>query len=408
MGCHSEHFDIGCIFLQISLWFLLIAYNGGDPNMSYVKFVNKENLRVARENMGLDSLGASKRITSAKKNLVAEWESGDSLPTWSQITKLSKLYDVPEILFFSKESLPQNKAVPDYRVGSNKEGDVKIKKLINLVITRQRWLEKTLKEEGFSKNHLQGSGKNIQSPHELADFIAKKLNIKVEDIKNISGINARKNVLNYLLQKAEAQGVFIGKTVSFHNLKVEDMRGLFVSNDYCPFIVINRKDATSAQIFSFIHELAHLFRKTDSISNSLDFRTTDNDLDPEEIFCNKVAAELLLPASELTQRFYSKSDIDNLSGLYKVSKIFIFYRLKDLGKIQKEIQAYLEKEIKDETNRNVLKANEEKKKSGGNYTNSMRDSNGALFNKIVSKSYLENKIDYVEASNLLRFSAEKV
>lgn len=385
-----------------------LAYNTNNQNMSRVKFVNTENLRVARENMGLNSFSVSKRISSLKKDIVAEWENGISLPTWLQIAKLSKLYDVPEILFFSKEPLKRNKSVPDYRVGLKKEGDLKIQKLINLVVTRQRWLEKTLKEEGFSKNNLQGCGKDLEDPKDLAELILKKLDIRIEEIKNMTGVYANKNVLSYLLQKAENEGIFIGKTVSYHKLNVEDMRGLFISNDYCPFIVINRKDATSAQIFSFIHELAHLFRKTDSVSNSLDFRTTDSGLNQEEVFCNKVAAELLLPANELTEKYYYKSDIDDLSSLYKVSKLFVFYRLKSLGKIRKEMQAELEKDIKEETKRNVLKAAEEKKKNGGNYTNSMRDSNGALFNKIVSKSYLENKIGYVEASNLLRFSAEQV
>ena len=387
---------------------MFLAYNTVNSIMSHVKFVNTENLRIARENMGLDSLGASKRTSSPKKDKVAEWENGVSLPTWSQIAKLSKLYDVPEILFFSKEPLKRNKSVPDYRVGLKKEGDPKIKKLINLVVTRQRWLEKTLKEEGFSKNDLQGCGKNLENPKDLAVLILKKLDIKIEEIKNMTGVNANKNALSYLFKKAEDKGIFIGKTVSYHKLEVEDMRGLYISNDYCPFIVINRRDATSAQIFSFIHELAHLFRKTDSVSNSLDFRITDSNLNHEEIFCNKVAAELLLPANELTEKYYYKSDIDDISNLYKVSKIFVFYRLKSLGKIEKEIQSELEKEIREEMKRNVLKAAEAKKDSGGNYTNSMRDSNGALFNKIVSKSYLENKIGYVEASNLLRFSAEQV
>jgi len=37
----------------------------------------------------------------------------------------------------------------------------------------------------------------------------------------------------------------------------------------------------------------------------------------------------------------------------------------------------------------------------------MKDSNGGLFNKIVSNSYLENKINYVEASKLLNCSVKK-
>jgi Zn-dependent peptidase ImmA (M78 family)/DNA-binding XRE family transcriptional regulator len=378
--------------------------------MSYVKSINKNNLRVARENLGLDTTEATKGISASKKNLVAEWESGDSLPTWAQVTKLSKLYDVPDLLFFSEDAIPKNKTIPDYRVNADEDeaDNAKIKKLINLVITRQRWLEKNLKEEDFPKNQLQGSGRNIESPTELASFISKKLDINLDEIKKISGIDAQKKVLNYLFKRAEDHGVFVGKTISYHRIKVKDMRGLFVSNDYCPFIIINRRDARAAQIFSFIHELAHLFRKSDAISNSLEFRNVRGAGNAEEIFCNKVAAELLLPKREFTKEFYDRNDIDRLAEIYKVSKISIFYRLKDLGKVRTEIQGKLEKEILDETARNVMLAEAARDKNDrGNYTNSMRDSNGGLFNQVVSRSYLENRIDYVEASHMLRFSVEE-
>lgn len=114
------------------------------------------------------------------------------------------------------------------------------------------------------------------------------------------------------------------KTISFHKIEVENMRGIFISNDYCPYIVLNRKDAISAQIFSFIHEISHFFKKSEGISNSLDFRKSNLKIDKEEIFCNKVAADLLLPESEFDNKFYSKTDIDILSEVYKLSKIFIF------------------------------------------------------------------------------------
>jgi len=374
--------------------------------MSLVKSINRDNLRIARENMGLDSVAASKKISKAKKNLIAEWESGESLPTWSQAEKLAKLYNIPELLFFSNKTIQKNKAIPDYRVGIIQESDENVKKLINFVVTRQKWLEKFLKSEGFSKNQLQGAGKKIATPKQLARFIAEKLDIDLAEIKKFS---SRKSVANYLIEKAEKQGIFVGKTISYHRLGVEDLRGLFVSNDYCPFIIINRRDALSAQIFSFVHEMAHLFRRSDAISNSLDFRSTDRDIDPEEVFCNKVAVELLLPEHEFPNKFYNKPDIDSISESYKVSKLFIFYRLKELGKIQREIQHELERDIQKETKENLrIRDKKNKNIDGGNYTYAMRDSNGSLFNRVVAKSYLENKIGYVEASNLLRFSPEKV
>lgn len=373
--------------------------------MSIVKFINKDNLKITRENIGLDTITASKKISQSKKNLVAEWEDGKSLPTWSQVIKLAKLYNIPELLFFSKEKIQKNKIIPDYRVDINDENGESVRKLINLTITRQKWLEKFLKSEGYQKNKLQGTGKKLRTPKELAKFVSEKLDINLEEIKKLS---RRKDALNYLINKAENNGIYVGKTVAHHKLKVADLRGLFVSNDYCPFIILNRRDALSAQIFSFVHELAHFFRRSDAISNSLDFRNTNQDIDIEESFCNKVAVELLLPVHEFTKDYYNKASIDNISELYKVSKIFIFYRLKELGKIGDEIVDTLEDEIKKEMEENLRAKAEKDKKGGGNYTNAMRDSNGSLFNRTVHASYLENKIGYVEAANLLKFSPEMV
>jgi hypothetical protein len=38
----------------------------------------------------------------------------------------------------------------------------------------------------------------------------------------------------------------------------------------------------------------------------------------------------------------------------------------------------------------------------------MKDSNGGLFNRIVSNYHFENQIGYTEASNILKFSVESV
>ena len=141
-----------------------------------------------------------------------------------------------------------------------------------------------MKEEGFGKNKLQGVCRGLASPKQLAELITEKLGIRISELKETPN---RKAALNYLINKAEAQGVFVGKTISYHQIAVDDMRGLFISHDYCPFIVLNRKDALSAQIFSLIHELSHFFRRSDAFSNSLDFRNTGASLNPEEVFCKK-------------------------------------------------------------------------------------------------------------------------
>ena len=238
--------------------------------MSKVNFINQDNLKIARENVGMATLFVSRKFNNSGKDVVLSWENGDDLPTWCQVDKLAKTYNISELLFFSKDPIKKNKIIPDYRIGTGIEDSERVKKLVNLIIRRQEWLEQKLKEDE-GKNILQGSGKGL-SPSQLALFIKEKLDINLEEIKKITGANARKKVLKQLIEKAENCGIFVGKTISYHNIEVEEMRGLFISNDYCPFIVLNRKDARSAQIFSFVHELAHLFRKTEAISNSFEFR----------------------------------------------------------------------------------------------------------------------------------------
>lgn len=374
--------------------------------MSQVSYINTENLVIARENMGLDTHEATQLISKAKADLVKEWETGEKLPTWKEVAKLSKVYSVPELLFFASTPLTRNKMVPDYRVGidRNAKSELSVKKLINLVRARQRWLERNFANNGLEKNPLLGSAANISDPSELARLIQTSLEIDLAYIKSLKGEDSKKKALLYLIRQAEAKGIFVGKTISFHRISVKTLRGLFIANEYCPFIVINRQDAVAAQIFSFVHELTHFFRKTDSLSNSLNFHS-DSEPD-EEILCNKVAVTLLLPAEEFTAAYYSKSEIDDLSDVYKVSALAIFYRLKQLKKIQKEFLSEIESQIRSEMERNVA-LKESRKSKGGNYINSMKDSNGSRFNKIVAQSYFEQRIGYVEAAKLLRFSPEK-
>ncbi|KKR48792.1 MAG: hypothetical protein UT86_C0003G0121 [Candidatus Magasanikbacteria bacterium GW2011_GWC2_40_17] len=375
--------------------------------MGKVNFVNTNNLKIARENVGLDVYRASKNIAGTKRDMVVLWESGQLLPTWKQLEKAAKVYNTSALLLVSKKNIKENKEIPDFRIGLHDDIEKdEVKKLIDLVLKRQGWLEQVYRKEGKNKNKLIGSGSKIGNPKELAQHIANTLEINIHDIKTITGSEARRQVLKYLIKKAEDKGIFVGKTVAYHKISVEQMRGLFISNDYCPFIILNRRDALSAQIFSFIHELAHFYRKSDSISNSIDFRDTNKDINPEETLCNKVAANLLLPEDEFVKVNYDKDDIDVLAELYKLSKLFIFYRLKWLNKISRTDADKIEEELRKESERNLEYLKNRKKKTGGNYYYSMQDSNGDLFNRTVAGAYFENKINYSEASNLLKFSVE--
>ena len=188
------------------------------------------------------------------------------------------------------------------------------------------------------------------------------------------------------------------------------MRGMFIDHKLAPFIVINRKDAIAAQIFTLMHETAHLFRATEGIS-AVDFRAIDKKqgVHSEEVFCNTVAASILIPSELITDSNYGENEIRNLASHFNVSNLFAFYRLKSLKKIKKVQAKELERLFIDETAEAIKqKEIKAKKQKGGSYLNNMRDSNGGLFNRIVQNFYSQNNIGYTEASNVLKFSAEQI
>jgi Zn-dependent peptidase ImmA (M78 family) len=117
-------------------------------------------------------------------------------------------------------------------------------------------------------------------------------------------------------------------------------------------------------------------------------------------------AEFILPEEELKNNTYSLDDIKKLSEIYKISILSIFYRLKSLKKINRDDISWMENEIKKNISNNLK--SRKKESSGGNFYNNMKDSNGSLFNRIVEQSYTNNNIGYVEASNLLNFSADNI
>ncbi|MGJ4748910.1 ImmA/IrrE family metallo-endopeptidase, partial [Leptospira sp. SA-E8] len=78
-------------------------------------------------------------------------------------------------------------------------------------------------------------------------------------------------------------------------LNPEEFRGFALADKYAPLVFINATDAKSAQMFTVAHELAHLWLGLDAVSG---MDATLPASDKSEEFCNKVAAEFLIPARD--------------------------------------------------------------------------------------------------------------
>lgn len=138
----------------------------------------------------------------------------------------------------------------------------------------------------------------------------------------------------YLRDKIEAAGIFVH---CFTDVPVEVARAFAIYDNVMPIIGINDEDRPPAKSFSMIHELVHIFKRESSLCN--DMRSAKN----EEVFCNAVAGELLVPKGALEstitiknmQKPYKKHDVEYLADKFSVSKEVIIRRLLDTGYIDK-------------------------------------------------------------------------
>ena len=375
--------------------------------METVQFVNIENLRIARENVGYSTRSVTDKVCSkgTKTDKILEWEENKSKPTWKQLEKLAKQYEVNKYLLTSSKKIKEKRRIPDFRKLDESSDVNKVKKFLNFLLDRQNFLESVIKDEKSGKNTLVGSGKHYTDPERLAAYIT--------DTINFSHANGQKgkSILKHLIEIVESKGVFVMKTLASNTIEVKEMRGVYLHNDYAPIIALNRKDSKTAQLFTLAHELTHLFINKEGISNEtgIDFRK-NSDGNKIERFCNEVASNIVLPKEAIPTKLYTLIAIEELAKKYEVSPLATFYRLKSLNLIDKrnikEFEEELKKKMKEDLKNKKIK--DEKSKGGGDFNNNMKDTNGSLYNTFILSVYFENKINVVEANNLLKMSVDKV
>lgn len=139
----------------------------------------------------------------------------------------------------------------------------------------------------------------------------------------------------YLRNCIESGGVFVH---CFTDVPIETARGIAIYENQLPIIGVNDADRPPAKSFTLIHELVHLFKRESSFCNDM---TNTSATAREEVFCNAVAGELLVPIQTLNimlknDKFtkpYSATDIQEIANRFSVSREVIIRRLLNIGEI---------------------------------------------------------------------------
>ena len=377
--------------------------------------VNAKWLKWART-----SVKYEKDVVASKLNVnpekITEWEKTGKL-THDELIALSDVYEVSPHTFFDGNDPVYDEEIPDFRTINSEK--IKLTPEIMFELRRAKENRKTLLnfEDDFDDFEFPLFSLNtIDSDDPL---------IVAENIRNLlkmSRANSHRK-LEYWINLIESLGILV---FEFYNIEPEQLRGYALYYDKLPIIGINHKESPNAKKFTLFHELAHLIMKKDGISNINEYSIINND----EAYCNKVAAEVLLP-DDLFKNYirdnssYQKfraEDIKGLSNIFNVSRQVIVRKALDLGFIQrsdynnriKEFNEYINPPKKNNSNKYADSKSQSKKdnkpkdsdKGIHNKAKIAIRKNGNYFTSLLIKAYEEELITDIDMALELNVSLE--
>jgi Zn-dependent peptidase ImmA (M78 family) len=208
-------------------------------------------------------------------------------------------------------------------------------------------------------------------------------------------VNALRGAIEELGVIAVINGVVGNNT--HRKLNVEEFRGFAISDELAPLIFVNGADAKSAQMFTLAHELAHIWLGATG-SGISGFTGIFPDGGETEAFCDRMAAEFLVPEAELQQHWpdvkRSTSPFEDLARIFKVSPIVIGRRAMDLHLVSRsDFFDFYE----------TYSSQERKKRQatgGGDFYNNQNARIGKLFATRVIRAAKEGRIGFKQAYDL--------
>jgi Zn-dependent peptidase ImmA (M78 family) len=350
-------------------------------------------LQWARNRSGLPA-----DVVELKFPKLAAWQSGATLPTLKQLEGFAKATRTPLGMLFLSEPPDLPLPIPDFRTIDNERIAAPSPELLDTIYAmqrRQQWLREYLRESDATPLGFVGSVNIDANPIEVAAEIRDYLGIGANWAQDVPTWSDALRALRSAIEKARIFSVLNGVVGNNTHRKLdpEEFRGFALIDELAPLVFVNGADAKAAQMFTLAHELAHLWIGAEGVSNLEETLPT---VTASEIFCNKVAAEFLVPAAELTEAWDDARAAAEpflwLARRFKVSPIVAARRAWDLQLITKKtfFEFY---EGYEEDDRRVRT----KQSDGGDFYATQNTRVGKLFAKLVARAAREGKLLYRDA-----------
>jgi len=337
-----------------------------------------------------------------------QWLTGDVEPTIKQLEKFAEQTYAPLGYFFLPEPPPDEKLpIPDFRTVTDRKvarPSPHLLDTIHAVQLRQEWMRTFLIEQGEPALNFVGSRTVQDSPDAVAGEIRRTLGLEPRWSREF---DSWEEALRHLVQMIENAGVLVMINGVVENnthrpLDVEEFRGFALSDAHAPVIFINGTDAKAAQMFTIVHELAHLWLGQGGVSAFKELLPSDNVV---EIFCNAVAAEFLVPAREMEAAWqdakHDEAPFERIARLFKVSPVVAARRALDLGLVSRAVFVAFYTRY-----RALWAARKARQTGGGSFYRTLGSRLGKRFPAAVYAAAKEGRLPYRDAYQLTGLSGE--
>jgi Zn-dependent peptidase ImmA (M78 family) len=301
--------------------------------------VNPALVRWARERAGIMEAGE----LSGRFPKLLQWEAGTAQPTLNQLEAYARAMHAPVGYLFLPAPPEEPVPIPDFRTLESRAVRRPSPNMLDMIYAcqeRQSWYREFSLASRMPEADFVGGATLDQRPGDVAADMAARLGF---DLAARDACSSWEEALRLFIGQAERLGVMVmvsGIVLSntHRSLDLQEFRGFALADRHAPLVFINGADTKSGQMFTLAHELAHLWLGASALSDA-----TGSPLHGyrrEEVWCNAVAAELLVPLAALRPAVQRDEPLDRamqrLARLFKVSTLVILRRLLDAGAITRD------------------------------------------------------------------------
>lgn len=340
---------------------------------------------------------------SARFKKLEEWLQGEVQPTLKQLDAFANAVHVPIGYLFLPEPPQEQLPIPDFRTVAGRQLERPSPNLLEIIYAcqeRQSWYADFARLYQEPELPFVGSATLDTAPDVVAANIRETLGFSIEERRDCATWT---DALRLFVRQADNAGILVmisGIVFSNTNrrLDVDEFRGFALVDRRAPLVFINGADSKAAQMFTLAHELAHIWLGASALSNAsaapvAGFRR-------EEVWCNKVAAELLAPLDAVQAEMVPNEPLSDmlqrLARHFKVSTLVVLRRLLDAGHLTRpEFDAAWQVEL------DRIREISQGTSGGGNFYRTTLSRVSHRFTKALVVSTLEGQTLYRDAFRML-------